>query len=124
MATIRAFTADDLDSVRKLHEKYYSEFEFPQFMNVLNAFVIEDNEGIIMAGAIEKVAEAMLVTDKEKSRIKIGKALVEAQQCAIFTCKMNRIRDLYAFVNNNEYAEHLIQHGFIESDRALKLRIK
>lgn len=120
---IRALTVNDITQISELHDKYYPEFEFPRFANMLNAFVIEDENGIVMAGGVEKVAEAVLVTNKEKSRIKIGKALVEAQRCSAFTCKANAIRDMYAFVRDEEYAKHLIQHGFIDCDRALLLRI-
>jgi len=121
---IRALRLEDLREIERLHKAHYSEFELPQFGQMLNAFVIEDDkEEIVMAGALEKVGEAVLVTNKEKSRIKIGKALVEAQQCIAFTAKVNRIRDVYAFVNNDDYADHLKQHGFSDCDRALKLRI-
>lgn len=121
---IRALKHSDVEEIRKLHEQYYHQFEFPPFSNCLNAFVIEDEKNeIVMAGAIERVAEAMLVTNKAKSEIKIGKALVEAQRCSIFTCANFGIRDLYAFVDSDVYAKHLIQHGFVESDRVLKLRI-
>ena len=121
---IRPLLPTDLNEIRKLHEKYYSQFEFPPFHDCLNAFVIEDeNKEIVIAGSVEAVAEAMLVTNKAKSEIKIGKALVEAQRCSMFTCKVNGIRDLYAFVDDDGYKRHLIKHGFIESDRALKLRI-
>ena len=121
---IRSLTSDDLQEIRKLHEEYFNQFEFPPFPNCLNAFVIEDEKNeIVMAGVIEKVAEAMLVTNKAKSAIKIGKALVEAQRCSVFTCARFGIRDLYAFVDNDVYAKHLIQHGFVESNRALMLRI-
>ena len=121
---IRALTLEDLGPVAELHNKYYSQFEFPPFADCLNAFVIEDSsKEIVLAGSVEVVAEAMLVTNKAKNQIKIGKALVEAQRCMEYTCKIHNIRDLYAFVDLDSYAKHLIQHGFIESDRALKLRI-
>jgi len=121
---IRALRVSDLAEIQRLHDKYYSEFEFPRFGQMLNAFVIEDkHDEIVMAGAVEKVGEAVLVTNKEKSRIKIGKALVEAQRCSMFTCQVNGIRDLYAFVKDDMYAEHLIQHGFTGCDRALSIRI-
>jgi hypothetical protein len=92
---------------------------------MLNAFIIEDEKKeVVIGGGIELVAEAVLVTNKEKSRIKIGKALVEAQRCSAFTCQLKGIRDLYAFVNNDEYAQHLIQHGFSDiRNRALCMRI-
>lgn len=108
----RALLSDDLEEIRQLHNKFYSEFDFPHFLNMLNAFVIEDDKGIIMAGGIEQVAEAVLVTNRDRSNIAIGKALVEAQLVSLFTCKQFGIRELYAFVNNADYAKHLIQHGF------------
>lgn len=122
---IRALLPNDIQDIWELHEKYYNQFEFPPFPDCLNAFVIEDEfDEIVMAGAVEKVAETMLVTNKAKSEIKIGKALVEAQRCSVFTCAVNGIRDMVAFVDNNNYAQHLIQHGFVESkNRALRLRI-
>ena len=125
MLKIRPLTLNDIEELSRLHDKFYSEFDFPHFGNMLNAFIIEDeNNEIVMAGGVEKVAEVVLVTNKEKSRIKIGKALVEAQRCSLFTCSVNNIRDMYAFVNNDEYAKHLIQHGFTDvGHRALSMRI-
>ncbi len=112
---VRALTTDDIDAVKELHNRYYSEFGFPNFMQLLNAFVIEDDNGeIIMAGGIEQVAEVVLVTNKSQNKIKIGRALIEAQMVSLFTCKKFGIKEMYAFVNNYEYAKHLIQHGFTE----------
>lgn len=108
----RALIKTDLDEIRQLHDKYYQEFDFPDFLHLLNAFVIEDDKGIIMAGGVEQVAEAVLVTNRERSMISVGKALVEAQSVSLFTCKQFGIKELYAFVNNADYAKHLIQHGF------------
>jgi hypothetical protein len=108
----RALTNQDYWRAKEMHDKYYSEFDFPKFEEMLNAYVIEDEQGIIMTGGIEQVAEAVLVTNKDRSRVTIGRALVEAQKISLFTCKAFRIRELYAFVNNDEYAEHLIKHGF------------
>jgi|SRR5215510_6512614 len=122
---IRGVELKDIGELRKLHEEYYSQFEFPPFLDCLNAFIIEDDTNeIVMAGSVEKVAEIMLVTNKAKSEIKIGKALVEAQRCAMFTCGRFGIRDAYAFVDNPIYEKHLIKHGFVEADKALKLRVR
>ncbi len=122
---IRELLLNDLVEVKRLHDAYYSEFDFPPFSHMLSAFVIEDeNREIVMAGGVEAVAEVSLVTNKEKSRIKIGKALVEAQRFSMFTCREVGIRDMYAFVKNEEYAQHLIQHGFSDCDRALSIRIR
>jgi hypothetical protein len=119
----RAFTPKDLMQIREMHEEYYSEFDFPDFLRLINGYVVEDDEGIIMAGGVELVGEAVLVTNKARNPISIGRALVESKAINLFTCKQVGIRDLYAFVNNNDYAKHLIQHGFVECDKALNLRI-
>ena len=109
----RRFESSDLKKFEELHKKYYSEFEFPNFMDMVNAFVIENDEGeMIMAGAIESVGEVVLVTDKEKPLVSIGRALVEAKAISEFTARYRGIKELYAFVSNEDYAKHLIQHGF------------
>jgi hypothetical protein len=120
----RGLLPSDLKKIRELHDRYFPQFEFPEVLSCINAFVIDDeNNDIVVAGFIEQVAEAMLITNKAKSEIKIGKALIEAQRVSIFTCQQFGMRDLYAFVDTDVYAKHLIQHGFDESHRALKLRI-
>lgn len=122
--TARAFTNADYDSVKALHEKYYPEFDFPNFLDLLNAFIIEDQSGIIMAGGIEQVAEAVLVTNKERSLVTIGRALVEAQMVSLYTCRKFGIKEIYAFVNDETYAKHLIQHGFAKHGlEALSMKV-
>jgi hypothetical protein len=122
---IRGLELKDVSELRKLHDQYYAHYEFPPFLDCLNAFIIEDETSeIVMAGSVEKTAEIMLVTNKAKSEFQIGKALVEAQRCAMFTCGIHHIRDAYAFTDNPHYARHLIKHGFIETDKALKLRVR
>lgn len=120
----RPFVDRDIWAIKKLHETYYSEFAFPDFYNMLNAFIIEDEQGIIMAGGIEQVAEAVLVTNRDRKLVTIGRALVEAQMVSLFTCKSFGIKELYAFVNNEDYAKHLIQHGFSEHGlKALSMKV-
>lgn len=122
---IRKLELNDMLELRKLHDQYYNQYEFPPFLDCLNAFIIEDESNeIVMAGSVEKVAEIMLVTNKAKSEFKIGKALVEAQRCSMFTAGVHGIRDMYAFTDNDAYAKHLIQHGFTDVDRALRLRVR
>lgn len=124
MLKTRPVTIRDLDKIREYHEKYYSEFDFPTFANFLNAFIIEDNEGIVMAGGVERVGEAVLVTNRERSNITVGKALIIAQGACIAACKNTGIREINAFVNNTDYARHLIKHGFEPRyEHALMMRI-
>lgn len=77
-----------------------------------------------MAGGIEGIAESLLLTDKTKSRIKIGKALVEAQQHCASICRRRNVQELYAFVHDKDYERHLIQHGFEKRDETvLRMRL-
>lgn len=121
----RALNTDDLKRLEELHNQYYPEFQFPSFLRMLNAFVIEDRGEIVMAGAVEHVGEIVLVTDKSKNLVTIGRALLEAKAIAEFTAYHFGIKELYAFVNNDDYAKHLIAHGFDRNPHtALSLRLK
>jgi hypothetical protein len=125
MLKTRNVTPNDLNRIKELHELYYSEFEPPDFNHIWRGFVIEDESNdIVMAGGVEIMGEALLVSNKEKSRIKLGKALVVAQGACAYTCNRLKIRSLHAFVNNPEYAEHLVKHGFQERfEQVLRMRI-
>lgn len=121
----RALTPNDINEVRRLHELHYSDFDFPKFEELICGFVIEDEKNeIVMAGGVEAIGEALLVTNKEKSRIKIGKGLVLAQNISNYICWKANIRELHAFVTDDNYAQHLIQHGFEpRNEKVLRMRI-
>lgn len=120
----RPVTLDDIETIRKLHEKNYPELEFPDFTKMLSSFIIEDNNDIIMTGGVKLISEALLITNKDMSRIKIGKALVIAQGACIHIAKKFNINNVYAFSDNNDYIRHLIKHGFEERyDRTLVMRL-
>jgi hypothetical protein len=121
---IRAFEHKDLELAREFHRKYFPELGMPKFNEMIIGFVIEDEQGPIMYGGLELVAEAVLVTNRERSNIAIGKALVEAQKCMLYTAKEFNIKELYAFVKGErDYVSHLKQHGFSECFPALSMRV-
>lgn len=121
---IRAFTPEDLPAIKELHCRYYSELGFPDFLKLIVGFIIENEKGIIMAGGLELVAEAVLVTNKSQTGFAIGKALVEAQRCMLYTAKQFNIKELYAFVKDeHDYVSHLKQHGFSPCFQALSMRV-
>lgn len=122
----RALESSDLALVKTIHDLYYSEFEFPRFKELMCGFIIEDeNEEFVMAGGVEAIGEAVLVTNKDKSEIKIGKSLVLAQNISHHICKKYNIKELHAFVNNQTYIKHLVKHGFEErKERVLRMRIE
>jgi hypothetical protein len=118
MLRTRPVMPRDIDKIRKVHERWYPDLEMPDFDDMFSAFIIEDeNNEMIMAGGVQMLAEALLVTDKNKSRIKIGKALVVAQGACLHTCQEFGIKELLALVDNEDYARHLIRHGFVHRDQ-------
>ena len=122
---IRLLRKEDVPVLKAIHDRDYPSLEFFLDRPLLSAFVIEDeNDKIILAGGIEGIAESLLLTNKTQSRIKIGKALVEAQRFSLFTCGRHNVQELYAFVDDEEYAKHLLQHGFEQrKDTVLRMRL-
>jgi len=121
---IREMRTQDISEIEKFHEKHFPDIEFPDFMKMYLAFMIlDDDERLIMAGGLRPVAEIHLVSNLDQSRLKIGKALVEAQRIASFTATRYKIDELLAFTENSEYASHLIQHGFHPREGALSLKV-
>lgn len=122
---IRSVNKNDIPFLRGIHEKYYSELEMIDFTKLLNGFVIEtENDEFIMAGGVKPLAETLLLTDKEIPLTTIGRALIEAQRISMFTCANFQIEDLVAFVFDENYAKHLIKHGFQKREGiSLRMRI-
>lgn len=122
---IRSFEPRDIDEVRRIHDRYYSEWEFPDFLNkCVCSFIIEDDdEEIVIAGGIRAIAETVLVTNQNQSRIKIGRSLKEAQHFSLYICEKHGLDELHAFVNNDDYSRHLLRHGFTPRSRALSMKV-
>jgi len=117
---------DDIDKLRKLHYRFYSDLEFPDFMNGFYcAFtVVDEDDSIIMGGGLQPIAEVILVTDNNKSEIKIGRALVEACKTSLYIGNRFGLDELVAFIKNNDgYRRHLIKHGFYPRSPALAIKV-
>lgn len=127
MILTRPMVDEDRVSVRAIYDKYYaSDYAYEDFMrNYLSNFVITDRDHkIILAGGVKPAAECIIVTDKEHpSEIEVGRALVEAQKIAAYTCQKLQVPELLAFVKDQSYMRHLIRHGFEKRSQALRLRI-
>jgi len=122
----RSVNKKDIPFLRALHEKYYSEFEMIDFTKLLNGFIIEtEKDEFVMAGGVKPLAETLLITDKEMPLTTIGRALIEAQMISMYTCNAFKIEDLVAYVNDENYAKHLMKHGFLRRDEiSLRMRLK
>lgn len=124
---IRAINREDNPQIRQLYEEYYKQdFNFPDFYNnYLSAFTITNDMGrIIIVGGVRAIGETILMTDKWFNRMTIGRALVEAQNISLYTCEKFGIEYLHAFVKDENYAKHLIQHGFSPRCMALSMKVK
>lgn len=126
MVKLRPIRRDDLDELRDIHDRGYPDLELPKWHELLGAFVIEDeNKKIVMAGGVELIGEAFITTNKDINRIKIGRALILAQNMSEYISRFSGVKELYAFTDDENYIKHLIQHGFKKREEtALYMRIE
>lgn len=122
---VRGMKPGDIPKLKELHQKYYSDLEFPDFMSgFYGAFLVEDNDELIMGGGVQMIGEAVLVTDKDKDEVKIGRALIEAQKAVLYLGSRFGLDEIVAFIKNNDsYARHLIKHGFYPRSSALAIKV-
>ncbi len=126
MVKSRAMTPDDIWELRELHEKHYPHLEFPDFLNkFLCGFVITDeNDEIVIGGGVQPIGEIVLVTNKNASEIKIGRALIEARNISFYIGHKFNLDELVAFIKDNDvYSRHLVRHGFYPRSSALGIKV-
>lgn len=110
---IRTLTPADMADIAQLHELYFkTEFDMPDFMDFVCAFVVEDEKGIITAGGVRDIAECILVTDLSLDpRVRI-KALYQMLDASTFVCKKSGYEQMYAWSQNYKYTKRLMKNGF------------
>lgn len=110
---IRKMNEEDKIQLRKIHDEFYSnEFPFSHFDNFLSAFVIEDNDKIVVGGGIRPIVESIILTDKNfKSREK-REALYNMLQCQLFAASRLKYEHLHAFVQDESWQHCLEKIGF------------
>jgi hypothetical protein len=122
----RALKKEDMQRVHELSEEHFPDLEVPTFMDgYYAAFVIEDEDSnIVVAGGLRPSAEILIVTDKDADEIKIGRALVEAQNASLYVGQRFGLNELVAFIKDNDaYARHLVRHGFYPRPNALAIKV-
>src|SRR5687767_6082262 len=100
---VRPITADDIEQLRKIHEKHYSqEFDFPDFSTgFYGAFVITNRAGqIVTGGGVRPIAETILVTDKDFSIKERNEALLNVLNVSQFLCQKMGHPELHVFIQN------------------------
>ena len=94
------------------------------FNGFYGAFIIEEDDEMIMGGGVQMIGEAVLVTDKDKNEMKIGRALIEAQKAVLYLGNRFGLEEIVAFIKDNDaYARHLVRHGFYPRSSALAIKV-
>jgi citrate lyase synthetase len=110
---IRSFCPEDLDELRKIHEQYFAnEFNFPDFMNFICVFVIEDEKGIITAGGIRDIAECVAVTNMSRAPKERLAALYQLLDASVFVCGKSKYDQMYVWSQNPKYTRRLMRNNF------------
>jgi len=110
----RSLQSRDIEVIRRIHERYFrEEFEFSYFSDLMASFVVVDDEdNIIIAGGVKPIAESILITNKDYNLTKIGRALMDAMEISSYIGRKFSFDQLHAFIQNESFGNHLIQHGF------------
>jgi len=113
---VKELTPEDIGKIRELHEKFYSDLEFPDFFNgFMCAFLIDDDDDkLILAGGVRLIAESIVITNKDMFPSTRVQALLKALDVSIHVCKNTspNITQLHAFVGEAFWSNQLQRHGF------------
>jgi IMP cyclohydrolase len=121
---IRALQPNDIEQLKQIHIWHYrNEFEFPDFLNnYLCAFVVTDNNGrIISGGGVRAIAEAVVVTDKNRSVKDRRDALLQVLDASCFITKQADFPRLHAVTDDEQWAKHLENVGFHSRGKLLAI---
>lgn len=111
---LREYRWEDEDTLRKIHAKYFAqEFSFPDFATgFLCAFTIEDENGIITTGGIRPLAEAIVITNKERNVYDRRQSLLQILDALAYCAGSSGFRQMTAFVQDKKWEKRLIRSGF------------
>jgi len=111
---IRLFNKADLHELKEIHEKFYSkEFLFSDFCkNFFECFVMEDADGIISCGGLRPIAEAVAITNKDRSVRDRRTALIKLMQVNEWTAREHGFHEIHAFIQDEKWQKQLEKYGF------------
>jgi hypothetical protein len=115
---IRSFTPADVEKAKELHALHFAkEFDFPDFLKYVCAFVIEDEHNeIVTVGGIRSIAECVAVTDMSKDpRVRLT-ALYQLLHASTFVCQKSDYDQMYVWSQNPRYTRRLMRNGFRPPD--------
>ena len=125
---IRKFERKDMEAINAINEEFYPLDRCPDFNRLYDPMVITGEDGsIISAGGVELIAEGVLVTNKNYSEFKRGRALEIQLATMSTTCLRIGQDDLHAFVSDDldeTWIRALKLYGFELAGTALFKRIR
>lgn len=126
---IRAFKLQDVEPAKKIFEKFYSQdsngrLSFPDFSkDYICAFTVEDDDGIITTGGVRVIAEACLITDKDKSIRSRVEALKEVLLAIKFIVREFNFDRIHAVTDDPTWANQMKEHGFVSRGEDLEIHV-
>lgn len=105
---IRAIKKEDLEEVKRIHDKFYKdEFTLPDFVtNYLGAFVVEDeNKNIITVGGIRTIVEVIAITNKDFSHRQRRYALYNLLDASVYVAKQFNYDQIHIFIQDDTYKQ-------------------
>ena len=110
---IRACRPEDLEEIKKIHERFYSEtHELPNLMEMICAFVIEDEQGIVTAGGVRDIAEVIAVTNKDRHAVDRARALYQLRDMSAITCREFGYDRMHIWSQDSKYSKRLMKNNF------------
>jgi len=114
---IRFFKEEDMDELRRIYHLYFEDDSaFPEFMTFMQAYVVEDDEGIITFGGIRSIAECITVTNKARDPRDRIKALYKILDASVFISRQFKYDHLYVWSKSPQWARRLRRNGFRPPD--------
>ena len=114
---IRVFQPSDLEELEKLYHRYFEkEYSLPKFMEMICAFVVEDDKGPVLYGGVRDVPEAIAITDLSRAPLERAAALYRLLDATVHVCRSNNYEQMYIWTQNGKYARRLLKNGFRHPD--------
>lgn len=115
-----------MEKIREIHNEFNPNLELPDFMTGFYCgFVIEDDSGeMVVAGGLRPSAEIILVSDLDRNKVTLTKALLEARNASLYVGKRFGLDEIVAFVRDNDrFVVQLLRQGFHIRSQALAIKV-
>ena len=109
---IRSITPADMDEVKRLHSLYFPDAPIPDFLDMLCAYVVEDEKGIITIAGLEDICECVAVTDLSRSVLDRAYALKLVLNASKDISQRFGYDQIYTFSRSPKWAKRLKRTGF------------